>query len=449
MTRTCWVLLASLCLAPEARAADNLVANGSFDRDIEGWAPFEAKENYPGLASWSSLDASGASSSGSIELQTSAVVGRETFSVARCIPLPPGVEWVRFGGRIRVPSNQSAAGEASLYVGFTSNADCSGFSGSAGRLRGISNFDGWSSREETDHVLRGSTGVRLILSVTKKYEWQEGDQAGDIDDGNLFVAYFDDLILTPASEPKGPAKAPPRVIDFWRGFDGRGTATVARYGSEVVEAPRLRINVIGRDGHALTAPPHLPSDKSINLHIEIEAPRNDEKSGRYRLQEITVAASNNQFNWGGRPTVELGVYRRTDPERRLLDVSVSDGGGGGGMAGSSASVSLDIQASPAERIRVLRTVVDCLRRYLSEVQKKLPEGQRNSSLPSVTDEQLLASPMGSMVVSNPLGEYGIVARYEALEAGFWHGPVFSEPMFITIEAAPPPCAEGAGTKPAN
>lgn len=436
------VLLVSLCLVPQARAEENLVTNGSFERDTEGWTAFEAKHNYPGQASWSSLDANASGQSGSIELRTSAVYGRESFAVARCIPLPVGAEWVRFGGRIRVPSNQSAAGEASLYAEFTSNTDCSGLRGSMGGLGGISNFDGWSSRVETQPVTRGSTGVRFILSVTKRYVWQEGDQMGEIDDGEPFVAYFDDLFLTSAAEPKGPAKAPPGVTDFWRGFKGRGAASVARQGREVVEAPRLRARVIDKDGHEPTAQAllHLRGDRPLSLRIEIEAPKGDDISGKYRLQRITVAASNNQFNWGGRPTLEVRVYRRADPDRMALDAEVSEGGTGEGPVGSSASVSLNILGSPTERARAIRTLFDCIRRHL-------PESKTDNPLASMPDEQLLASPMASMVVNHPVGQYGIVARFEALETGFWHEPVFSEPVFFTIEAAPPPCAEDAGPKP--
>jgi len=438
------VLLASLCLAPQAGAEGNLVQNGSFDRDTEGWTVFDAKHNFPGQASWSPLDANGAGQSGSIELRTSAFSGRETFSVSRCIPLPVGAGWVRFGGRIRVPSNQSAAGEASLSVEFTSNADCSGLRGIMGGQGGISNFDGWSSREETQPVSRGSTGVRFILSVSKKYVWQEGDQTGEIDDGEPFVAYFDDLFLTPASEPKGPAKAPPGVADFWRGSDRRGSSSAIRYGHDIVEAPHLRVRVIGIDGREPSAQAllHLHSDKPIRLRVELEGPKGDDGFRKYRLQPLTVAASNNQFNWGGRQTLEVRVYRRADPDRKALDAEVSEAGTGEGPASSSASVSLHILGSPTERVRAIRAFFDCFRRYL-------PEGKTNSSLASVTDEQLLASPMGSMVVSQPVGEYGIVARFEALETGFWHEPVFSEPVFFTIEAAPPPCAEDAGTEPAH
>jgi hypothetical protein len=200
--------------------------------------------------------------------------------------------------------------------------------------------------------------------------------------------------------------------------------------------------VIDKDGHEPTAQAllHLRSDKPISLRVEIEAPKGDDGFGKYRLQPITVATSNNQFNWGRRATLEVRVYRRADPGRTALDAEFSDGGTGEGPAGSSTSVRVHILGSPTERARAVRTFFDCIRRQLPEIEAK-------SHLASVTDEQLLASPWASVVVSHPLGQYGIVARFEALETGFWHEPVFSEPIFFTIEAAPPPCAEDAVAKP--
>jgi hypothetical protein len=113
---------------------------------------------------------------GSIELRTSAVYGRDTFGVARCVLIPASTEWVRFGSRIRVPSNQLAAGEAFVTLDFSGTADCSVFLGSQSELGGISNFDRWSAREETWSVPRGSKAANVILRVRKKYIWEEGEQ---------------------------------------------------------------------------------------------------------------------------------------------------------------------------------------------------------------------------------------------------------------------------------
>ena len=43
------------------------------------------------------------------------------------------------------------------------------------------------------------------------------------------------------------------------------------------------------------------------------------------------------------------------------------------------------------------------------------------------------------IVANPAGEYEVVARYLAREAGFWHEPVLSRPArFRIVSKAPCP-----------
>ena len=61
----------------------------------------------------------------------------------------------------------------------------------------------------------------------------------------------------------------------------------------------------------------------------------------------------------------------------------------------------------------------------------------------LSDEDLLGWTLSGSIVANPAGEYEIVARYRALESGFWHEPVLSNLVRIRIvgqEPCPPPTA---------
>ena len=52
---------------------------------------------------------------------------------------------------------------------------------------------------------------------------------------------------------------------------------------------------------------------------------------------------------------------------------------------------------------------------------------------------LLAWRLANSIVANPAGEYEVVARYLAREAGFWHEPVLSKPVrFRIVSKAPCP-----------
>src|SRR5271169_5335093 len=117
--------------------------------------------------------------------------------------------------------------------------------GGAKRSRGISNFDGWSKREEVWQVPSNSKAARFIAAVFKKYEWQEGAQTDDFDDGEEFIAFFDDLFLFPATEPKGPQEPPPQRADFFGPEPSRGTLTLQRHGKDVVAAPKLEVRLTG------------------------------------------------------------------------------------------------------------------------------------------------------------------------------------------------------------
>jgi hypothetical protein len=194
-----FALLPAVAWASVEASGQNLLKNPRFDEDLSSWHALKDSWSAPGEMAWSSLDADVASRSGSLELRTSALAGRETYSVGQCVSIPTPSDYVVFGGRIRVPSAQQAAGYAYLSVEHFSSGDCSGKRGSQSGLEGLANADFWSRRTEFASV-RGAASLRLTASLYKRYDWQEGDQAGEIDDHLTLRAFFDDLFVYVTAE---------------------------------------------------------------------------------------------------------------------------------------------------------------------------------------------------------------------------------------------------------
>ena len=122
------------------------------------------------------------------------------------------------------------------------------------------------------------------------------------------------------------------------------------------------------------------------------------------------------------PTVDIGLFRAGDRERKLVPI-VCQGG---------PSVALRVMGDRSQRVGSLRAFYDCLR-------TALPEAARSSVPEKPSDDELLAWRLAGWVVANPAGEYEIVARYRALAAGFWHEPVLSNPVRIKVNSQDP-CA---------
>lgn len=115
----CWLLL---LLAALPAAAQNLLPNPTFDDDISGWNVFSASLS----PSWSSLDANGSLSSGSLRVvNTSATDNNAYPAAAQCFPVEPGA---RYGarGRFLYPGGQAHNGVAAIIVFYMDAIGCSG-----------------------------------------------------------------------------------------------------------------------------------------------------------------------------------------------------------------------------------------------------------------------------------------------------------------------------------
>ncbi|HEU5248964.1 MAG TPA: hypothetical protein VFW15_03180, partial [Thermoanaerobaculia bacterium] len=132
----------------------------------------------------------------------------------------------------------------------------------------------------------------------------------------------------------------------------------------------------------------------------------------------------------------LALYRLGDSGRIPVEIRLTSSGGGAVYDGGSDN-SVDVRmAGPSDyRTRTLRAVWECLDATL----RARGPGAARTPIPRPTDEQLEALPLASMMPLNPPGEYELVARYQALAAGFWHEPIFSTPMRIRIVEKPIDC----------
>lgn len=408
------------CASAEA-SAQNLLKNSRFDEDVASWQRLEDSRSAPGLMTWSSLDADGSSKSGSLELRTSATYGRDTFSVGQCLEVTKPSEYAVFGGKIRVPAGQPVAGIAGLRVEHFQSADCSGRALTESGLGGIANADFWSPRADSAGV-RGAGSVRLVVSVNKNYEFQEGDQTGEIDDHVLFHAFFDDLFLHLTSEA-GLTKLL-RSLSSGPLPERRAGRATASWGKNTVQAPTLSLKALSKDGHERTERTvEFTSLEQIRVAVRLQTPYTFEEPQWYPLQEFSVATRDGQGS-ARRPNLEFFVYRTGDSSKRPLETAIGSSGGGVIEGAPDTSVDIGLAGKSEYRLQALRTFYGCLKSSLAQTKMR--------ELPEPTDDQLLSNPMLEYYVANPPGDYQLVARYLALEAGFWHDPVYSEPLRIRI-----------------
>jgi hypothetical protein len=415
------LLLAALgpAPAPEKRV-HSLVVNGSFASTLSGWKiPEDESNSETGAMTWSRLDADGSKTSGSLELSTSATADRNAFRVGQCFPIDPGVENLSFGARIRVPPAQKARGLANLEIERFKSADCSDDVIPFDGVGGITNADFWSSRREIVSAA-GARSARLVASVTKLYEWRGDDEIGETDDGNLFRAFFDDVFAAVLEKgaPGGRDLVPADAAHFQ---PAAAPSRKERWGTGEVEPPLLSLAVLDAGGkpNPATAVPECSSIEAVRLEVTLQTPYPEDDPRNYPLQPVVLAG---EGGLGPRPTVELGLFQAGDRERKLVPMTCT--------AGPTAE--LRVLGDRTQRAGGIRAFYDCLR-------TSLPEDSRAAVPSKLSDEDLLAWRLANSIVANPAGEYEVVARYLAREAGFWHDPVLSRPVrFRIVSKAPCP-----------
>lgn len=409
------LLLLALAAAaiPSETGSPNRITNGSFHADLSSWKPSPDDPNSEsGAMAWSRGDAEGSPGSGSLELLTSATADRNSFRVGQCVRLDTRAENLVFGGRIRVPAQQKPRGLASLEVERFQSADCSGKAAPYDGLGGITNADFWSSRRELVATAQARS-VRLVASVTKYYEWSEGDEIGEADDDVPFRAAFDDVYLT-VVENDAPGARPPLPADSTRFAAVSAKPKKVRWGPHLVDPPTLTIAVLGPDlrPHTKEVVPECSSLEDLQVDVLLKTPYAEEDPRSYPLQPISLAGDG---DLGPRPTVEVTLFKAGDKERKPVPIACAPGG----------AIGVRVIGDRGQRVAGLREFYDCLRGSLDEEKRK-------EMAERLSDDEMLAWPLARWVVANPAGEYEIVARYHAREAGFWHEPVLSNTVKVKI-----------------
>ena len=417
-------LLVFLTRAPATeKPVASLVANGAFAANLSGWKVSEADSNTDtGKVAWSRLDAGGAKTSGSLELVTSATADRDTYRVGQCFRIDPGVENLSFGASIRVPPAQKARGVANLELERFKSADCSDDVIPYDGLGGIANADFWSSRREIVSAA-GSRSARLVASVTKFYEWQGDDEIGEMDDGNLFRAYFDDVFAA-VLEKGAPGSRELVPADASRFAPAAAPARKERWGLHLVDGPVLSLAVLDLEGHPRAAGvvAECSSIDAVRLEVTLRNPYPEDDPRFYPLQPVVLEG---EGSLGPRPTVELGLFEAGDRERKLVPISCNVG---------PTATELRVLGDRTQRVAGIRAFYDCLR-------TSLPEDARTIVPEKLSDDEILSWRIANSIVANPAGEYEVVARYRAREAGFWHEPVLSNSARFRI-VRKDPCPPG-------
>lgn len=411
---------------------ENLIRNPDFDADLSSWQALSAiygrKPGPGGAAVWSTLDAEQERTSGSLELRTSAISDRESYAVGQCVDVKRPMEYATFGGRIRVPPDQPVAGHATLSIETFALPGCAGSGDEHSNVQPIANADFWSRRIDRA-MIRGAGSVRLRAVVTKQYEWTEGDQSGKRDDKITVRALFDDLFLR-FSPDDSDLPEPPREPTVGLSAAEPVGKTSARWGKYTVEPPQLSFEPLpsreGTPGEGSSVA--FSSNEDIHVRVTLKHPYRYEDPERYPIEGLSVAAENLYKGLLGRPTLEFALYRLGDPDRRPVGIRLTSSGGGVYDGGSENSVDVRMAGPSEYRTRALRAIWECLDATLRAKSK----GAARTPIPRPTDEQLAAAPLASMMPLNPPGEYELVARYQALAAGFWHEPIFSTPLKIRI-----------------
>jgi hypothetical protein len=114
-----FVLLAAALVGPAATlGAQDLVVNGHFNGDINGWTMIGV-----GTQAWDPLDWQGNPLSGSIRIVNTRAAANQFAGSGQCIPLSPSGTY-EFGTHVRFPSGQVDTGFGTAAVAWYDNPTC-------------------------------------------------------------------------------------------------------------------------------------------------------------------------------------------------------------------------------------------------------------------------------------------------------------------------------------
>ena len=187
MKSSLWLLSYGLgaLLAPPAVAAQNMVANASFDAGIEGWTTQNSLAHL--VSGWSPLNADAQPGSGSAVLENVSAGVNQGVTLEQCLPVVGGDRY-RITGRVMVPSGgtQSLSNTATLGWWFTADANCTTGIGGPQSFGPPAAFDTWT--QVVPLLLQappGASALKVRLLLTK------------VAAGGSARAHFDDISVVP------------------------------------------------------------------------------------------------------------------------------------------------------------------------------------------------------------------------------------------------------------
>ncbi len=184
---------------PVAAAGALLLANGDFDSDVVPWAdPFPDADT---VISWSAIDASGASPSGSMQIQTNISNGASDGPISECLPASPGT--YSLSSEIFNESSAGQVGCALIEVSFYDSVTCDGVALDSANAF-ADGLDAWVPTAVDAEAPLGTAGIRVRAFV------------GCTTDSVPDIARFDEIQLVP--EPAGTAGVAAASLGFlaWR-----------------------------------------------------------------------------------------------------------------------------------------------------------------------------------------------------------------------------------------
>ena len=185
--RTTTIIIAGIRLEVAQEGAPaivnpNLVANGAFHTNIDGWIWYDGRfPNGLGTASWSPLDANGSPASGSIVMRDSG--SGLAFQRLQCIPAQARTLY-RFGAKARTIAS-SQRGEGTIAFFLYPSPDCSGdFSDRTIQVVSPAELNVW---EEYAFTMRTGSRTESVLLILASAAFAPP-----------FETWFDDVFVEPA-----------------------------------------------------------------------------------------------------------------------------------------------------------------------------------------------------------------------------------------------------------
>ena len=169
----------ALAGAPRARAA-NLVFNGSFTGNVDGWTAEDAEDV---VFAWDVANAPGSGVSGSARVRNVTAGPGNGIGIRQCAGAVVPGDAYSWGGKIRFPTGQSRTGLAYLGLRFKSGPNCAGDDVEQPRLSLNTPTDAFVPLSNNGIIPGGSASVEFVVFPSKH------------EAGGELVALFDDLFF--------------------------------------------------------------------------------------------------------------------------------------------------------------------------------------------------------------------------------------------------------------